>query len=189
MEALPALARAQRYGDVRQTDTARCVSQSRCWWFGSAPVCNGPSRAWTRRTRPPCDAGSMRVNAAIGSAQRIGAATRRLDTHLAWLDTLAAMIDRTDVHGLLLGRIVRLLLDAERLSDVAAAAATCLVGRGSGGGQGRLGGRILRRRRAAADSRCGVARATRRLGVPARRRPVRRHVAAAAADIRHVRRR
>ena len=35
-----------------------------------------------------------------------------------WLDTLATMIDRTDVHGLLLGRIVRLLLDAERLSDV-----------------------------------------------------------------------
>ena len=28
------------------------------------------------------------------------------------------MIDRTDVHGLLLGRIVRLLLDAERLTDV-----------------------------------------------------------------------
>jgi hypothetical protein len=28
------------------------------------------------------------------------------------------MIDRTDVHGLLLGRIVRLLLDAEQLSDV-----------------------------------------------------------------------
>jgi hypothetical protein len=27
------------------------------------------------------------------------------------------MIDRTDVHGLLLGRIVRLLLDAERLAD------------------------------------------------------------------------
>jgi hypothetical protein len=29
------------------------------------------------------------------------------------------MIDRTDVHGLLLGRIVRLLLDADRLTDVA----------------------------------------------------------------------
>jgi hypothetical protein len=28
------------------------------------------------------------------------------------------MIDRTDVHGLLVGRIVRLLLDAEQLSDV-----------------------------------------------------------------------
>jgi hypothetical protein len=35
-----------------------------------------------------------------------------------WLNTLATMIDRTDVHGLLLGRIVRLLLDAERLSNV-----------------------------------------------------------------------
>jgi hypothetical protein len=35
-----------------------------------------------------------------------------------WLETLATMIDRTDVHGLLLGRVVRLLLDAERLSDV-----------------------------------------------------------------------
>jgi hypothetical protein len=34
-----------------------------------------------------------------------------------WLDTLAPIIDRTDVHGLLLGRIVRLLLDAKRLDD------------------------------------------------------------------------
>jgi Family of unknown function (DUF5682) len=40
------------------------------------------------------------------------------DLRSRWLDTLATMIDRTDVHGLLLGRIVRLLLGADRLTDV-----------------------------------------------------------------------
>jgi hypothetical protein len=37
-----------------------------------------------------------------------------------WHDTLAATIDRRDVHGQLVGRMVRLLHDAERLDDVAA---------------------------------------------------------------------
>jgi Family of unknown function (DUF5682) len=36
----------------------------------------------------------------------------------AWLAALAGIVDRTDVNGQLIGRLVRLLLDAERLSDV-----------------------------------------------------------------------
>jgi Family of unknown function (DUF5682) len=46
------------------------------------------------------------------------ASTPQPDLRARWLQTLGTIIDRTDVHGLLLGRIVRLLLDAEQLSDV-----------------------------------------------------------------------
>ena len=39
MEALPALARAQRYGDVRDTDTSALRPKSaRPWWSGSVPA-------------------------------------------------------------------------------------------------------------------------------------------------------
>ena len=64
------------------------------------------------------------VNAAIGllsdsiNDTEDSAPAGQPDLRARWLETLGTMIDRTDVHGLLLGRIVRLLLDAERLSDV-----------------------------------------------------------------------
>jgi Family of unknown function (DUF5682) len=58
------------------------------------------------------DASDMR------SGRRIAEPPTHPDVRSRWLDTLAAMIDRSDVHGLLLGRIVRLLLDADRLTDV-----------------------------------------------------------------------
>jgi hypothetical protein len=52
------------------------------------------------------------------SGRRHSESSRRPDPRTRWLRTLATMIDRTDVHGLLLGRIVRLLLDADELTDV-----------------------------------------------------------------------
>jgi Family of unknown function (DUF5682) len=110
MDALPALARAQRYGDVRQTDTRALRKVSEVLLVR---ICAGLPRAVA--TLDAANAATMRrridaVNTAIGLLP--GWVRDR------WLDTLATMIDRTDVHGLLLGRIVRLLLDAERLSDV-----------------------------------------------------------------------
>src|SRR4029450_1796254 len=39
------------------------------------------------------------------------------DLRSRWLETLCTMIDRTDVNGLLNGRIVRLLLDAQQPGD------------------------------------------------------------------------
>ena len=111
MDALPALARAQRYGDVRQTDTRalRKVSEVLV-----VRICAGLQRAVS--SLDATNAATMRrridaVNTAIGLLSE--------SVRNRWLDTLATMIDRTDVHGLLLGRIIRLLLDAERLSDVA----------------------------------------------------------------------
>jgi hypothetical protein len=109
MDALPALARAQRYGDVRQTDTTalRKVSEVLV-----VRICAGLRQAVA--TLDAANAAAMRrrideVNAAISLLAE--------SVKERWLDTLAPIIDRTDVHGLLLGRIVRLLLDAKRLDD------------------------------------------------------------------------
>jgi hypothetical protein len=63
------------------------------------------------------------VNTAIGllaESRRDAVASPGLaqpDLRSRWLETLGTMIDRTDVNGLLNGRIVRLLLDAEQLGD------------------------------------------------------------------------
>ena len=123
MDALPALARAQRYGDVRQTDTGalRKVSEVMV-----VRICAGLRQAVA--SLDEVNAATMRrridnVSAAIGllseSVDDAGDSALARQSHLRdrWLETLATMIDRTDVHGLLLGRIVRLLRDAERLGD------------------------------------------------------------------------
>jgi hypothetical protein len=126
MDALPALARAQRYGDVRQTDTRalRKVSEVLvvriCAGLRTAVASLDATNAATMRRRIDD------VNIAIGllteSARDAGGRNAepptQPDLRSRWLDTLATMIDRTDVHGLLLGRMVRLLLDAEQLRDV-----------------------------------------------------------------------
>jgi hypothetical protein len=125
MDALPALARAQRYGDVRQTDNRalRRVSEVLV-----VRICAGLRQAVAQLDAT--NAATMRrriddVHTAIGllteSALQAqgGTSSARPGVRSRWLETLAAMIDRTDVHGLLLGRIVRLLLDAEQLSDAA----------------------------------------------------------------------
>ncbi len=124
MDALPALARAQRYGDVRQTDTRALGKVSEvlvvriCAGLPKAVASLDATNAVTMRRRIDD------VNAAIGllaeSAKhgQDSADATHLDVRSRWLDTLATMVDRTDVHGLLLGRIVRLLLDADRLTDV-----------------------------------------------------------------------
>jgi Family of unknown function (DUF5682) len=124
MDALPALARAQRYGDVRETDTRalRKVSEVLV-----VRICAGLRQAVANLDAP--NAATMRrrvdaVNTALGlltDSSRDSedpAQSTQPDLRSRWLETLATMIDRTDVHGLLLGRIVRLLLDAEQLSDV-----------------------------------------------------------------------
>ena len=123
MDALPALARAQRYGDVRQTDTRalRKVSEVLvvriCTGLRQAVANLDADNAATLRRR--IDA----VNTAIGllaESSRDAATPLVLaqpDLRSRWLETLGTMIDRTDVHGLLNGRIVRLLLDAEQLGD------------------------------------------------------------------------
>jgi hypothetical protein len=110
MAAIPALARTLRYGDVRRTDVA-----------GLATV-----------TASLLDRISAGLPAAVGSLS--DEAAKELRGHLdgvhsavslleddelreRWLSTLASVAVREDLHGLLAGRLTRLLLDAGRLDD------------------------------------------------------------------------
>jgi len=112
MDALPALVRALRYGDVRGTDTAalaRVADTLAVRIEAALPAAlGGLDDAAAGELRRRLD----RVHEAVDlrAAQADGAQVRS-----RWLDVLAAVADRRDVHGLLGGRIVRLLLDAGRL--------------------------------------------------------------------------
>jgi hypothetical protein len=110
MAAIPALARTLRYGDVRGTDVT-----------GLAAVTAGLlSRV---RAGLPAAVGSLSDEAAKevrGHLDGVHAAVGLLDdAHLRerWLATLASIAVREDLHGLIAGRLTRLLLDAGRLDD------------------------------------------------------------------------
>ncbi|RFU37443.1 hypothetical protein DZF91_32865 [Actinomadura logoneensis] len=111
MDALPALVRALRYGDVRGTGTGPlgtvvdglvvrvCV--------GLVPASRGLDDDAARDL--------------LGRIDRTHSALALLDdaAHTArWHTTLATLVDRDGLHGLLEGRLTRLLLDAGILPDV-----------------------------------------------------------------------
>jgi hypothetical protein len=112
MDALPALVRSLRYGDVRGTDTgalARVADVLAARIEAMLPAAIGglddsAAAELRRRVDAVHDAYALRASTPDGVAARD-----------RWLDVLAALADRRDVHGLLGGRIVRLLLDAGRL--------------------------------------------------------------------------
>jgi uncharacterized protein DUF5682 len=113
MDALPALARTLRYGDVRRTDvpglrhvadglvTRICV--------GLPAAVAGLDDAAAAAMRDRVDA----VHAAVGLLDQPELTAR-------WNDVLVSLSTRDDVHGLLSGRLNRLQLDAGLL-DVEAA--------------------------------------------------------------------
>jgi hypothetical protein len=109
MDALPALARTLRYGDVRGTD----VSSVRAVTHGLAVrVCVGLPAAVTALDDEAATA--MRR-----SLDGVHAALALLDEESLtgdWLETLRRVAPRDDLHGLLGGRVSRLLLDAGRLT-------------------------------------------------------------------------
>ncbi|WP_067503290.1 DUF5682 family protein [Actinoplanes sp. TFC3] len=108
MAAIPALARTVRYGDVRRTDVAglRTVTSSLL-----TRVCAGL----------PAAAGSLSDEAAKELQKHIDAVHEAIglldDQELRerWLGALTSVAGRADLHGLLAGRLARLLLDAGRL--------------------------------------------------------------------------
>lgn len=107
MAALPALVRALRYGDVRGTPTEplRSVVDGL-----AVRICVGLPQAVS----------GLDDDAARALAKHIDAVQNALtvldnDLQARWLDALRPLIDRTDLHGLLEGRLTRLLLDAGRL--------------------------------------------------------------------------
>ena len=113
MQAVPALARAARYGDVRGTDTASLRATAEVL---VRRTCAGLGRATTGlddesavRVRDLVDA----VHAAVGLLAQEGDGGVRRE----WLATLQALADRRDLAPLLQGRLTRLLVDAELVDD------------------------------------------------------------------------
>ncbi|MEV4709237.1 DUF5682 family protein [Actinoplanes sp. NPDC049316] len=108
MAAIPALARTLRYGDVRRTDVAGLESVAAGLL---TRVCAGL----------PAAVGSLSDEAAKELRTHVDGVHRAVglldDDELRdrWLATLESVSRRADLHGLLAGRLTRLLLDAGRL--------------------------------------------------------------------------
>jgi hypothetical protein len=107
MTAIPALARTLRYGDVRRTDVAG-LSTVTATLLGR--VCAGLPSAVASLSDEA--AGEMREN-----IDAVHSAVALLDAELRdrWLSAVDSTARRQDLHGLLAGRLTRLLLDAGRL--------------------------------------------------------------------------
>jgi Family of unknown function (DUF5682) len=118
MAALPALVRAIRYGDVRGTDTA---ALSKVVDALVIRICAGL----------PAAVSSLADDAATELRTRLDAAHAAIALHARgeagrpvrdrWIMALGRLADRRDVHGLLAGRIVRLLVDHRALTPEEAA--------------------------------------------------------------------
>ena len=108
MAAIPALARTLRYGDVRRTDVAGLAAVTTSLL---SRICAGL----------PSAVGSLSDEAAKILRDRLDGVHSAVglleDEELRerWLATLASLAGRADLHGLLAGRLTRLLLDAGRL--------------------------------------------------------------------------
>ncbi|MFJ6510966.1 DUF5682 family protein [Streptomyces sp. NPDC091406] len=118
-DALPALARSLRYGDVRATDTAALaevaagLAERIC--VGLPPACTGLDTDGAETLRGRVEA----VHAAIG----LLAAGTEPDTGLRarWEAALHKLAARDTVAGVIRGRATRLLLDDGRLAEDEAA--------------------------------------------------------------------
>ncbi|MEV8587874.1 DUF5682 family protein [Streptomyces sp. NPDC051180] len=114
-QALPALARALRYGDVRGTgtealvDVAAGLAERIC--VGLPPACAGAGADAAAALRERIDD----VHQALGLLPEAAGLADR------WADVLRRIADHDRVPGLLRGRAARILLDDGRISDDEAA--------------------------------------------------------------------
>ena len=108
MDALPALARTLRYGDVRRTDlpALRHVTDGLI-----TRICVGLPAAVAGLN----DAAAAGMRDRIDSVHAAVALLDEADLTARWHDVLIGLSTRDDVHGLLSGRTNRLLLDVGRL--------------------------------------------------------------------------
>ncbi|MBT2529574.1 VWA domain-containing protein [Streptomyces sp. ISL-99] len=119
-QALPALARSLRYGDVRGTDTvalgevAAGLAERIC--VGLPPACTGLDADGTADMRRHLDA----VHAAVGLLAGTAPGERR-DVRGRWSAVLSRLAGRDSVGGVIRGRAARLLLDDGRLAEEDAA--------------------------------------------------------------------
>lgn len=118
MTALPALVRAVRYGDVRGTGTEALSAVADALIIR---ICAGLPAAVSSladdaaaRLRDQVD--EMHTAVALHAQHEAGQPARE-----QWLGVLSRLAGRRDIHGLLAGRMVRLLLDAQVLAQDEAA--------------------------------------------------------------------
>ncbi|WP_327639595.1 DUF5682 family protein [Kribbella sp. NBC_00482] len=109
MAALPALARASRYGDVRGTDTAGLASVAGRM---VSRVCAGLART-VHGLDPDAAAAVQDLIDGVQDATVLLAE----DVRSEWLNTLQGLSDRASVPPLIRGRLTRLMLDTSRLPD------------------------------------------------------------------------
>lgn len=109
MAALPALARASRYGDVRGTDTAGLASVAGRM---VSRVCAGLART-VHGLDPDAAAAVQELIDGVQDATVLLAE----DVRSEWLNTLQGLSDRASVPPLIRGRLTRLMLDTSRLPD------------------------------------------------------------------------
>lgn len=110
MQALPPLAQLLRYGDARDTDRA----------LVDAVVGGLAARIAIGLPLACAGLGEEAAEAMFGHIQGVHAALRLLDRSALleeWQRTLANMIDRSDLHGVLQGHCCRLLRDTGAIDD------------------------------------------------------------------------
>jgi hypothetical protein len=114
MDALPPLANVLRYGNVRRTDTesiAHVVAGL------MTRICIGLGPACSSLDDDAADAMLGRV-LAVDASVKLLQDTDHLEN---WMQTLERLSDQQGLHGMVAGRCVRLLLDAQRLTSEEAA--------------------------------------------------------------------
>jgi hypothetical protein len=112
MSALPALSRALRYGDVRGTDTSALADVTTSLLVrisaGLPAAVTGLGADAAAEFRTLID----QVHEVTGLLEQGGVAREEA---ASWRNVLAALADRRDLHGSLVGRIVRILLDSREI--------------------------------------------------------------------------
>ena len=108
MAAIPALARTLRYGDVRRTDVAG-LSTVTATLLGR--VCAGLPSAVASLS----DEAAKELREHVDAVHSAVALLDRDELRDRWLSAVDSVARRADLHGLLAGRLTRLLLDAGRL--------------------------------------------------------------------------
>ncbi len=109
MAAIPPLARVLRYSDVRQTDSSVVGHVVNGLIARVSVGLPGASLSLSDEAAEHLFKLILEVNAAIS--------TINIPAHLeTWLSTLEVISSKSGIHGLIAGRAVRLLLEAERLN-------------------------------------------------------------------------
>jgi hypothetical protein len=115
MQAVPPLARSVRYGDVRDTDT---TALARVTEGLLVRICAGLPAAVGSLD----DDGAQQLRRQLDAVHDAIALLGDDDIRARWLGTLGSLMGRADLHGLVAGRITRLVLDAGGLTPEQAGA-------------------------------------------------------------------